>query len=145
MRRAGRSIGAVSLLAMLMPLYPAPSVAQPLALAIVQDRVYRAGVFLVVDALVANQSPRRVEAADVSVEFCNFFDELIRVEVTTLIPATLGPGQAAALRVVTPYSDAVRKIRYRFTWRQDGEQRQAVEKRDIWAIGSPTRAPGRSW
>ncbi len=128
---------------MLTPLYPALSVAQPLAFAIVQDRVYRAGVFLVVDALVENQSPRNVEGAEVLVEFYNFFDELVRVEPTTLIPATLGSGQVAALRVVTPYSDAVRKIRYRFTWRQDGERLQAVEKRDIWAIGSPTRAPGR--
>lgn len=139
---AGRSPGAAGLLAMLS-LAPAVSTAQPAALAIVQDRVYRAGVFLVVDALVENHAPGTVEGAEVLVEFYTFFDELVRVEPTTLIPATLGPGQVAALRVVTPYSDAVRKIRYRFTWRQDGARVQAVEKRDIWAIGSPTRAPGR--
>ncbi|MGH7331350.1 MAG: hypothetical protein ACREKS_01120 [Candidatus Rokuibacteriota bacterium] len=57
--------------------------AQPLAFAIVQDRVYRAGVFLAVDALVENQSPRNVEGTEVLVEFYNFFDELVRVEPTT--------------------------------------------------------------
>jgi hypothetical protein len=123
-------------------LRPALSVVEPVALAIVQDRIYRAGVFLIVDALVENRSLRNVERAQVAVELDNFFDELVRMEPAALSPATLAPGQVAALRAVTPYSETARKIRYRFTWWQDGEQFQAVEKRDIWMTGSPARAPG---
>jgi len=95
------------------------------AVCIVQDRVYRQGVFLVVDAVVENVSPRRVDWAEVSVEFHNFFDELLSAEHTVLQPPTLGPGQRAVLRVATPFTEAVRKLRYRFTWRQAGEQLQS--------------------
>ena len=93
-------------------------------LRVVQDRTYRAGVFLVVDAIAENLSPRRVDWAEVSVEFYNFFDELLSLEYTALQPPTLGPGQKGTFRVVTPFSDDVRKIRYRFTWWQDREQFQ---------------------
>src|SRR5918992_1541141 len=93
-------------------------------LRVVQDRTYRAGVFLVVDAIAENLSPRRVDWAEVSVEFYNFFDELLSLEYTALHPPTLGPGQKGTFRVVTPFSDDVRKIRYRFTWWQDREQFQ---------------------
>ncbi len=43
---------------------------------------------------------------------------------------------------MTPCSDTVRKIHYRFTWRRDPEQVQAVSKRDVGAIGSATRETG---
>lgn len=94
----------------------------------------------------ARQAPERFWPAPSvvePVEFYNFFDELVRVEATALSPATLGSGHVAGLRAVTPYSEAVRKIRYRFTWSRGGERFQLVEKRDIWMIGSPTRASGR--
>ena len=94
------------------------------ALRVVQERAYRVGVFLVVDAIVENVAPARVDDAEVSVEFYTFFDELVSLEHTWIRPHTLGPRQRGSLRVVTPYSDAVRKIRYRFTWRQDHEQFQ---------------------
>lgn len=87
---------------------------------------------MVVDALVKNISPRRVQWVEVSVEFYNFFDELMSVEHTVLRPLTLGPGQIGALRVVTPFSHKARKIAYRFTWQQDSEQFQDVARRDIW-------------
>ena len=62
-----------------------------------QDRAYRLGVFLVVDALVENTSPRRVEAVEISLEFYNFFDELVSVEHTIVRPVILGPGQTGTL------------------------------------------------
>lgn len=98
-------------------------------LRVTQDRVYRAGVFLVVDAIVENASARPVEWAEVSVEFYSFFDELLRVEHAVLRPPSLGPGHRASLRVATPYTDEVRKIRYRFTWQQDARQYQNVPER----------------
>ena len=94
------------------------------ALRVIQDRAYRVGVFLVVDAIVANVAQARVDDAEVSVEFYTFFDELVSLEHTLIRPPTLGPGQKGTLRVVTPYSDAVRKIRYRFTWRRNHAQFQ---------------------
>lgn len=93
-------------------------------LRIVQDRTYRLGVFLVTDAVVQNASPRRVDWAEVSVEYYSYFDELRSVEHTVLRPSALGSGQRATLRVATPFNEAVRKIRYRFTWQQDQEQFQ---------------------
>lgn len=121
----------ISLLLVVFGLWPLPGEAWPTPLQVVQERAYRLGVFLVVDALVENPSSRRVDWAEVSVEFYNFFDELVRLEHTLVRPPTLGPSQMGALRVVTPFSDAIRKVRYRFTWRQDGEQFQTVVKRDI--------------
>lgn len=113
-------------------------------IAIVEDRVYRAGVFLIVDALVANQTTQRIEGIEATVEFHDFFGALLRAEYTVARPGTLGPGHIAAIRVVTPYSDAVRRLHYRFTWRQNGEQVQSLLRRDIWTIGSATRDPNRS-
>jgi hypothetical protein len=112
---------------------------------IVQDRIYRSGVFFVVDALVENRSTSRVEGVEVLVEFYNFFDELLRVEQGVLGPSTLGPGRVAALRAVTPYGEALRaetlrKLHYRFTWTQSFQQIQEVQRREVWTIGSPTRA-----
>jgi hypothetical protein len=112
---------------------------------IVQDRIYRSGVFFVIDALVENRSTNRAEGVEVLVEFYNFFDELLRVEHGVFGPSTLGPGRVAALRVVTPYGETLRgetlrRLHYRFTWVQGGQQLQEVQKRDVWTIGSPTRA-----
>jgi hypothetical protein len=134
----------VTLLAVLALLRPAPGGAEPPTIAVVQDRVYRADVYLAIDALVQNVSARGTEAVEVSVEFYNFFDELISVEHTLVAPTRLGPSQVGALRVVTLHHEALRKVQYRFTWRQDGEQRQAVERRLIWAMGAPTRLAGPS-
>lgn len=85
----GRSIRVMGLLGMLVSTWPASGLTQPVVFAIVQDRIYRAGVFLVVDALVENKSTRKVEAAEVSVEFYTFFDELVRVEHTPSLPRLL--------------------------------------------------------
>lgn len=114
------------LLALGLTLALAPASAEPgqSALRVIQERAYREGVFLVVDALVENVAPVRVDATEVSVEFYTFFDELVSLEHTLVRPPTLGPGQKGTLRVITPYSDAVRKIRYRFTWWQDHAQFQ---------------------
>lgn len=140
-----RRLAVVMTLLALAALHPAPGRAEPPTIAVVQDRVYRADVYVAIDALVQNVSTRGTDAIEVSVEFYNFFDELISVEHTVVAPAWLGPSQVGALRVVTLHHEALRKVRYRFTWRQDGEQRQTVERRHIWAMGAPTRqaGPGR--
>lgn len=106
-------------------LWPVWGAAWTTPLRVLQDHVYRLGVFLAVEGIVENVSTRRVDRAEVSVEFYNFFDELVSAEYTVLRPPTLGPGQKGTLRVVTPYSDAVRKIRYRFTWRENHVQFQS--------------------
>jgi hypothetical protein len=104
-------------------------------IAIFEDHVYREGVFLVVDTLIANKTNQRIEGVEATVEFHDFFGKVKRVEHTWASPLTLGPGQIGALRVVTPYSDGVRRLLYRFTWWQNGAQFQAVVRRDIWTIG----------
>jgi len=38
-----------------------------------------------------------------------------------------------------PYSETVRKLEYRFTWRRNGSQLQSLVRRDIWMVGSATR------
>lgn len=124
----------VSLLAGLGFVLPQTALGGPIA--IVEDSAYRVGVFLVVDALVANQTTQRIEGVQATVEFRDFFGQVKRVEHTWASPGLLGPGQVGALRVVTPYSDGVRSLRYRFTWWQNGAQFQAVVQRDISTIGS---------
>jgi hypothetical protein len=118
---------------------PHPAVGHPIV--VVEDRVYRAGVFLVVDSLVANRSDRRIDGVEATVEFRDFFGAVLRVEHTVARPLTLGSDHVGSLRVVTPYSEAVRSLHYRFTWREDGEQFQTVVRRDIWTIGAATRDP----
>lgn len=108
---------------------------------IVEDRIYRLGVFLVVDSLVANRSDRRIDGIEATVEFRDFFGAVLRVEYTVARPLTLGPDHVGALRVATPYSEGVRSLHYRFTWRQNGEQFQSVVRRDIWRIGAPGSDP----
>lgn len=125
-----RGVCYASLLFIVLALCPEPSEAWTTALRIVQDRVYRSGVFLVVDAIVENNSTRRVDWAEVSVEFYNFFDQLVSLEHTVLRPPALEPGQKGTLRVATPYSNTVRKIRYRFTWWQDREQFQNLPEEE---------------
>ena len=137
-----RRLPEVALLTALALLWPVSGLAELATITVLQDRVYRADIYLAIDALVQNKSSRGTEAIEVSVEFYNFFDELVTVEHTLVAPTSLGPSQVGALRVVTLYSDALRKIHYRFTWRQDGEQWQTVERRYIWAVGSPTRRAG---
>lgn len=127
----------LSLAGALLLLQPRPALGD--LITVVEDRVYRAGVFLVVDALVANQTGGRIEGVEVSIVFLDFFDALVRVEHTVVRPVTLGPDQVGALRIVAPFSEAVRKLHYRFTWRRDGDQLQSVVRRDIWTIGSATR------
>lgn len=105
---------------------------------ITDDRVYREGVFLIVDALAQNLTGRPLEGGEVTVVFLDFFDGLVRTGHTVLRPVTLAPGQTASLRVVVPYHDAVRKLEYRFTWRQEGTQLQSRVRRDIW-LGSAVR------
>ena len=114
----------LSVFLILFVLKPSPGAAGNSSLRVVQDRVYRQGVFLVVDAIVENVSFGQVDWAEVSVEFYNFFDELLSAEYTALLPPVLGPGQKATLRVATPFNDTVRKVRYRFTWWQDLRQFQ---------------------
>jgi hypothetical protein len=136
-----RLIVVSSLSAILVAFLPQTALGDPIA--IVEDRVYREGVFLVVAALVANKTNQRIEGVEATVEFHDFFGKVKRVEHTWASPLTLGPGQIGALRVVTPYSDGVRRLLYRFTWWQNGAQLQAVVRRDIWTIGSATRGPNR--
>jgi hypothetical protein len=80
---------------------------------------------------------------EATVELRDFFGALVSAEHTVASPPTLGPGQGGVLRVVTPFREAVRRLHYRFTWRQAGEQIQSVVRRDIWTIGSATRDPNR--
>jgi hypothetical protein len=128
---------AVSVSASLGLVLPQAALGDPIA--IVEDRVYREGVFLVVDALVANHTPQRIEGVQATVEFRDFFGQVKRVEHAGARPDLLGPGQVGALRVVTPYSDGVRSLHYRITWWQNGAQFQAVVRRDISTIGSVVR------
>ncbi len=121
--RLGRSLLAALILALPHPRASAESGQS--ALRVVQDHAHRDGVFLVVEAIVENVAPARLDGAGVSVEFYNFFDELVSLKHTPVRPPTLRPGQKGTLRVVMPYTDAVRKIRYRFTWRRDHEQFQS--------------------
>jgi hypothetical protein len=127
---------ALALAAALLP--PAPRLAADEAIQVTQDRVYREGVFLVVDALVENHTGAYIDGVEATVVFLDFFDALVRAEHTVLSPVTLAPGQTASLRVAVPYSDAVRKLEYRFTWRQQGVQLQSSVRRDIWK-GSAVR------
>ncbi|MGH7388320.1 MAG: hypothetical protein ACREM3_02520 [Candidatus Rokuibacteriota bacterium] len=140
-RLCSRLIVALSASGVLLLALPRPAVSDPIA--IVQDRVYRLGVFLVVDALVTNRTADRVDGVEATVEFQDFFGAVVSVEHTAASPVTLGPGHVGAVRVVTPYSDGVRRLRYRFTWRRNGEPVQTVVRRDIWAIGAATRDPKR--
>jgi hypothetical protein len=127
---------ALALAAALLP--PAPRLAADEAIQVTQDRVYREGVFLVVDALVENHTGAYIDGVEATVVFLDFFDALVRAEHTVLSPVTLAPGQTASLRIAVPYSDAVRKLEYRFTWRQQGVQLQSSVRRDIWK-GSAVR------
>jgi hypothetical protein len=106
------------------------------ALEVTQDRVYREGVFLVADALVENNTGAYIDGVEATVVFLDFFDTLIRSEHTVVSPVTLAPGQTASLRVAVPYTDGVRKLEYRFTWRQQGTQLQSSVRRDIWRVSS---------
>jgi hypothetical protein len=116
-----RSVVALALAAVLLA---GSAEARTSALLVSHHHTYREGVFLVMDALVDNVSSGMVDWAEVAVEFYNFFDELLRVEHAVLRPPTLAPGQRAAFRVATPWTDDVRKIRVRFTWWAGGRQLQ---------------------
>jgi hypothetical protein len=87
---------------------------QPVAL-----RVSRDGVFLMVDAVIANRSAGLIRALQVTGEFYNFFGELVRVGVAGLVPADLGPGHRATAGLVVPWSDAVRTLVFRFSWLEE--------------------------
>ena len=133
-----RGLACVLILAVGLVLPSAVLAADEPALAVTQDRVYREGVFLVVDALVQNHTGASIDGVEATVVFLDFFDTLLRAEHTVLSPVTLAPGQSAALRVAVPYNDNVRKLEYRFTWRQQGTQLQSSVRRDIWK-GSAVR------
>jgi hypothetical protein len=139
-----RSIAWACLLAVCVGLWPVAGTASSGMVRLVQDRVYRVGVYLVVDARVRNESASRMDAVEVSVELYNFFDEFVRAEHTVLRPVSLGPGHEGTFRIATPFTqhvEGVRSVRYRFTWREGAEQFQEVAKRDVWAIGQATRTP----
>jgi hypothetical protein len=87
---------------------------QPVAL-----RVARDGVFLMVDAVIANRSAGLIRALQVTGEFYNFFGELVRVGVAGLVPADLGPGHRATAGLVVPWSEAVRTLVFRFSWLEE--------------------------
>ena len=133
-----RGLACVLALAVGLALPSAVLAADEPTLAVTQDRVYREGVFLVVDALVQNDTGAYIDGVEATVVFLDFFDTLLRAEPTVLTPVTLAPGQSASLRVAVPYTDNVRKLEYRFTWRQQGTQLQSSVRRDIWK-GSAVR------
>lgn len=89
------------------------------ALRVVDQRLYRYYTFLVDDAVVANAASAPVEHVHVSVEFYNFFDELLRAERTILTPLVLPAGALASFRVSTPFPENLRKVAYRFTGRSE--------------------------
>lgn len=121
---------------------PPPGAPRP-PLEIARDRVYRSGPLLVVDAVVASTAPRPLVAVQVSVEFLDFFGDLLSVEDAPVRPGTLDPGHEGALRVVTPFDARLRRLRYRFSWQEDGAARQVAVERDVWALGTGTRPAGR--
>lgn len=126
-------------LSALFLLLPSAAPAAPDPVRVTEDRVYREGVFVLVDALAENRTGEYIDGVEVTVVFLDFFDALVRVEHTVLRPVSLAPGQVAALRVAVPFSDNLRKLEYRFTWRrQDGAQLQSRVRRDIW-LGSTVR------
>ena len=92
---------------------------------ILHDRIYRLGPYLAVDGVAENAGDRAVEGLEVSVEFYDFFGGLLSVEHGLLRPPSLMPGQKSTYRVVTPFSEEMRRIRYRFTWRANGQQFQS--------------------
>src|SRR5687768_3414072 len=105
---AARWLGCVLSVAVTL-LLPLPLQALGHPITVMDDRVYREGVFLVVDALVANATGGRIDGVGATIVFLDFFDALVRVDHAVVRPVTLGPDQVGALRVVTPHSDAVRK------------------------------------
>jgi hypothetical protein len=126
-------------LSALVVLLPSVAPAAPDPICVTEERVYREGVFMLVDALAENCTGEFIAGVEVTVVFLDFFDQLVRVEHTVLRPLSLAPGQVAALRVAVPFSDKFRKLEYRFTWRrQDGAQVQSRVRRDIW-LGSTVR------
>jgi hypothetical protein len=133
-----RGLAYIIMLAVGVTLPSAARAADNPAIGVTQDRVYREGVYLVVDALVQNETGAYIDGVETTVVFLDFFDTLVRAEHTVLSPVTLAPGQSASLRVAVPYNDNVRKLEYRFTWRAQGTQLQSRARRDIWK-GSAVR------
>lgn len=131
-RRRGRGLG-VAVIACLLLAAGGPAAAgrpvceengpvQPVAV-----RVWREGVFLAVDAVIANRSAGPIRALQVTGEFYNFFGELLRVGVAGLAPTDLGPGHRATAGLVVPWSEAVRTLVFRFSWlEQAGPVQTAV-------------------
>lgn len=120
-RRHGRWLGAAACL-LLAAAGAAPAAAGPPVceetgpLQPVAVRVSREGVFLTVDAVIANRSGGPIRALQVTGEFYNFFGELLRVGVAGLVPTDLGPGHRATAGLVVPWSEAVRTLVFRFSW-----------------------------
>ncbi len=108
----------------------APGTAAP-ALCVVQDRAARESALLILDAVAENVSTRPMDRIQVGVELYDYFTQLLSADSTVLQPVALEPGQSGSLRVVTPFREAIRKVRYRFTWVQDGRQHQATLERSI--------------
>lgn len=94
-------------------------------LVVTRHRFFRQGPLLLFDALVENRSPQTVAQVEVTAEFLSFFDELLRLEHVGLQPPVLGPAHRGALRVATPWHEAIRKVRLRFTWWIEGQQFQS--------------------
>src|SRR4029453_5922467 len=93
---------ALALAAALVP--PAPGLAADEAIQVTQDRVYREGVFLVVDALVENDTGAYIDGVEATVVFLDFFDTLVRAEHTVLSPVTLAPGHTDSPRRALPHT-----------------------------------------
>lgn len=104
----------------------APAASRTAVLCVVQERAYREGVFLIVDALAENVSSTALDRIEVGVTLENYFGELLGHATGRLQPVLLEPGQEGSLRVVVPFHDRISRLRYRFTWLSNGRQEQAA-------------------
>ena len=84
-------------------------------LLVVEQRLFRHDGLLVGDVVVANVDRGVIQNVHVSVEFYDFFGELLRAERTVLTPPALHPAYHASFRVATPFTQQVRTVAYRFT------------------------------
>jgi hypothetical protein len=100
-------------------------------LCVVQERAFREGVFLIVDARAENIGPTSLDRIEVTVELDSYFGELLTHGTAPLAPPRLEPGHEGALRVVLLFRDGGRRLRYRFTWLEDGRQQQAILERPL--------------
>lgn len=129
LQRAG-AVARVSLIAALALAAPAGAAAacEPhvTPLVVVDQRLFRHEGLLVVDVVVANADRAVVQHVHVSVELYDFFGELLRAERTVVTPLVLHPSYRASFRVVTPFTQQVRTVAYRFTGVRDSGTFQSL-------------------